>query len=171
MSSTVKVGRFWSVAIGDSLKLANNADFTPPAIAHARAEFAGGGMTGKVNPSLGLIELMQSPIVFSDYDPEAAKLAGFVPGVSQPLLLRREFHEPRTGKSTVEIFRMLAQADIEFGAWERTSQGNMTVNLHIFSMRWMKGSEVIYHIDPEYGIFEGAGVNQIKEAMALIGAG
>jgi phage tail tube protein FII len=171
MTSAIKVGRFWSVAIGDTLKLANNASFTPPAIQHVRAEFAGGGMTGKVNPSVGMVEQMTAPIVFSDYDPEAAKLAGFSPGISKPLLLRREFHEPRTGKSTVEIFRMLAQCDLEFGDWERSTRGDMTATLHIFSLRWQKGSEVVYHIDPEMGIFEGAGLNQIKEAMSLIGAG
>lgn len=168
--SYIKTGRYWSVTIGNNLKLANNAKFTPPAIKHARQEIAGGGMTGKVNPSLGIAELMEAPITFSDYDPDAARLGNFVQGMTTPILLRREFHEPRTGTSTLETFRMLAQADIEFGEWERSSGGDMTVTLHIFSLRWMKGSAVLYHIDPEMGIWEGDGVSQIRTAMQLIGA-
>ncbi|QCI65525.1 phage major tail tube protein [Phreatobacter stygius] len=168
----IKTGRFWSVAIGDSLKLANNAKFTPPKLKHIRQTYAGGGMAGQVTSSIGLVEAMTAPIVFSDYDLEAAALAGFGPGAAKPLLLRREFYEPRTGTSSVEVFRMVAQADLEFGTWDRgTTGGEMTVTLHIQSMRWLKGQVEIYHVDPEMGIFSGLGLNQIQSAMSLIGTG
>lgn len=166
----IKTGRFWSVTLGNNLKLTNNASFTPPAIRHVRQEFAGGGMTGKVNPSLGLVELMEAPLKFSDYDRDAARLAGFSAGMTTPILLRREFHEPRTGTSSVEMFSMLAQGDVEFSEWERSTGGDMTVTLHIFSARWLKGTEQIYHIDPELGIWEGEGVSLVRQAMQLIGA-
>ncbi len=153
-------------AFVDGRRIAQIKELTLPKFKIKTEDYRPGGADMPVAVDMGM-EAISADMTFEEYDRDALKLVGILPGGDTPVTFRGSI-EGDAGTEAVVITMRGMFSETDPGNWKAGDDTSLKLTLALRYYRYEQGGEEIIEIDVENMVRKIGGVDQLAERRAAL---
>lgn len=151
----------------DGRRIAQIKELTLPKIKVKTEEFRPGGADLPTKVDMGL-EALSAEMTFEEYDKDALKLVGVMPGGITPVVFRGSIEGDGDPEAVIITMRGMF-ADTDPGNWKAGDDSMLKLTLECRYYKYEQGGEEIIEIDIDNTVRSIGGTDQLAARRAALG--